>query len=171
MEVKIGKETGSVLTNQNAATLTTQLNDHPTIIGNTYENGLKDFTVTEDGKYYIGFHAYSANTNFILFLDDVTMGKVGINDLLKPVSTGLQQNYPNPFNPETAINFSLKNSQNVNISVHNVKGELVQTLVNGNMTAGNHLIKFNAVNLPSGIYFCKMQTEGFSKVMKMNLLK
>lgn len=171
MEVKIGKETGSVLTNQNAATLTTMLNDHPTIIGNTYENGLKDFTVTEDGKYYIGFHAYSSNTNFILFLDDLTMGKVGINDLLKPVSTGLQQNYPNPFNPETSINFSLKNSQNVNISVHNVKGELVQTLVNGNMTAGNHLVKFNAVNLPSGIYFCKMQTEGFSKVMKMNLLK
>jgi len=171
MEVKIGKEVGSVLANQNAASMTTVLNDHPYINASTYENGLKDFSVTEDGKYYIGFHAYSSTPNFVLFLDDITMGKVGINDLMKPVATDLQQNYPNPFNPETAINFSLNKAQNVNISVHNVKGELVQTLAQGNMIAGNHLIKFNAINLPSGIYFCRMQTEGFSKVTKMNLLK
>jgi hypothetical protein len=83
----------------------------------------------------------------------------------------LAQNYPNPFNPSTSIAFSLKEAGLVNISVYDVTGRLVATLVDGVREAGSHSVEFNAAGLPSGIYMYRMEAGEFSSVQKMVLMK
>ncbi|GAB1349496.1 hypothetical protein MASR1M107_17100 [Ignavibacteriales bacterium] len=83
----------------------------------------------------------------------------------------LEQNYPNPFNPSTVINFSLPSAGNVVLVVYNSVGEKVATLVNGALSAGSHSVRFKGDNLPSGLYFYKLQADGISFTRKMVLSK
>jgi len=83
----------------------------------------------------------------------------------------LAQNYPNPFNPSTKINYGLKKSGNVEITVYNILGNKVATLVNGIKSAGNHSVSFDASNLSSGIYFYKIVAGDFIQTKKMILEK
>ena len=83
----------------------------------------------------------------------------------------LAQNYPNPFNPTTAIKFNLPEGGNVKLSVYNLLGQEVATLVNGFKEAGSHTVNFDASNLMSGIYLYKIQANGFVQTRKMTLLK
>lgn len=75
-----------------------------------------------------------------------------------PLKTELFQNYPNPFNPSTNIRYSLQNSSFVEISVYDVTGRLVTTLVNGPVGAGSHAVTFRANDLSSGIYIVRLKT-------------
>ena len=79
--------------------------------------------------------------------------------------------YPNPFNPTTTINYQLPKDGVVSIVVFDMLGNEVKTLVNGYRTAGSYNISFNASNLPSGIYFYRIQTNNYFAVKKMMLLK
>ena len=88
-----------------------------------------------------------------------------------PVEFSLSQNYPNPFNPSTTISFSIPEKSYVSIKVYNVLGKEVATLVNEEITAGNHDVDFNASELASGTYFYKLQTGKFVNVKKMILIK
>jgi hypothetical protein len=81
------------------------------------------------------------------------------DDYVLPKTATLYQNYPNPFNPATEINFTLKQTQNVNLSVFNSKGELVQTLFVGKKNKGLHSTRFDASRLNSGIYFYKLTVQ------------
>lgn len=83
----------------------------------------------------------------------------------------LEQNYPNPFNPSTSIKFTLPKSGHVRIIVYNTLGQEVKTLINSFKEAGTYTIEFNADNLNTGLYFYKLETEGFTQVKKMTLLK
>ncbi len=83
----------------------------------------------------------------------------------------LEQNYPNPFNPTTSISFSLEHQEKATLKVYNAKGECVGTLVNGVVSAGAHQVTWNAANLPSGIYFYKLQTTDFTQTKKMLLVR
>ncbi len=83
----------------------------------------------------------------------------------------LEQNYPNPFNPSTTIEFSIANSENVVLNIYNVLGELVQTLINENLEAGNYKLNFNGDNLTSGMYIYHIQAGSFSASKKMMLVK
>ena len=83
----------------------------------------------------------------------------------------LYQNYPNPFNPTTTIKFDLPQAAEVNLTVYNLLGGKVKTLVNGMLETGFHSIVFNANNLASGTYIYKLQASGFVQVKKMLLLK
>ncbi len=83
----------------------------------------------------------------------------------------LSQNYPNPFNPSTTIEFNIPEQGLVNLSIFNMLGEKVGTIVNEVLSSGNHKIEFNASHLASGIYLVKMSSGSFSKVIKINLLK
>ena len=83
----------------------------------------------------------------------------------------LEQNYPNPFNPSTKINFGLKKAGNVEITVYNILGNKVATLLNGFKSAGNHSVSFNASSLSSGVYFYKIVTNEFVQARKMILEK
>jgi hypothetical protein len=89
----------------------------------------------------------------------------------KPVAYALYQNYPNPFNPETKIRFELPEDAFVNLSVYNILGELVSTLVNENLHSGVYYQDFDAKNLPSGLYIYKLKTEKTTFTKKMMLIK
>ena len=83
----------------------------------------------------------------------------------------LQQIYPNPFNPVTTISYTLPKRSDVSIHIHDIRGELVATLVNEKQMAGQHKITWNAYNLPSGTYFIRMKTENFMQTNKCLLLR
>jgi hypothetical protein len=93
------------------------------------------------------------------------------NENFPPVSYKLNQNYPNPFNPTTIISFSIPVQEKVSLKVYNILGMEVSTLLNEVQTTGNHSIRFNAKNFPSGIYFYELRTGNFLDVKKMILLK
>lgn len=83
----------------------------------------------------------------------------------------LYQNYPNPFNPSTTIEFSLPVRSHVVLRIFNILGEEIEVLVNGELEVGEHLINWEAKNLPSGIYFYRLITDNFNTTRKMILLR
>jgi len=88
-----------------------------------------------------------------------------------PVTFGLLQNYPNPFNASTEITLSLPNAGNVVLTVSNVLGQRVATLLSGYQLSGNQHIFWDARDVASGIYFARLQSAHDVKVIKMVLLK
>jgi len=88
-----------------------------------------------------------------------------------PTEFHLFQNYPNPFNPKTVIKFSLPERSSVSVTVYNVLGEIVTTLLNNQLEAGFHSMKIDAASLSSGIYFYVIKTDKNFEVKKMILLK
>lgn len=83
----------------------------------------------------------------------------------------LKQNFPNPFNPSTNILFSLAKKGFASLKVYDVLGKEVSTLVNEVKSAGDYTVNFTGNGLKSGVYFCVLETEGFTKTMKMLLVK
>jgi hypothetical protein len=88
-----------------------------------------------------------------------------------PIHYNLSQNFPNPFNPSTKISYTIPERENVSLKVFNLLGSQVAQLVNGEIDAGSYNISFNASNLPSGIYFYRLQAGNFVDTKKMILLK
>jgi hypothetical protein len=96
----------------------------------------------------------------------------GVNgEELFPKSFKIFQNYPNPFNPVTTIKYSIPEISKVSLTLFNVLGEAVVTLVNEEKTMGNYTVDFNASNLPSGVYFYQLKAGNFAESKKMILLK
>ena len=114
----------------------------------------------------------SQNTvsNFYIVAADKVTG-ISNNKSSFPVNFNLQQNYPNPFNPSTTIKFSINETSIVKLSIYNLLGQKVATLINQSLNAGLHSVQFNASNLSSGIYFYRLTSGSNSRVMKMELLK
>ena len=83
----------------------------------------------------------------------------------------IDQNYPNPFNPGTKIRFSIPQSEHVVINVYNIQGELIESLVNREMEAGNYQINFDGNGLASGMYFYRILAGSFTQIKKMILIK
>ncbi len=83
----------------------------------------------------------------------------------------MSQNYPNPFNPTTTILLSIPELSEVKVTVYNILGQKVAEVFNGKLNPGYHKVHFNASNLASGLYFYRVQTEKFTTVKKMMLLK
>jgi hypothetical protein len=92
-----------------------------------------------------------------------------------PASFELAQNYPNPFNPATTIAYKLPRESHVSIKVYNVLGQRVSTIVDEVLPAGNYTEEWSADDsgqeLASGVYFYRIEAEGFSAVRKMMLLR
>jgi hypothetical protein len=88
-----------------------------------------------------------------------------------PTEFFLSQNYPNPFNPVTTINYSLPADLTVDLSVYNILGQKILTLVEGKESAGYHSITWDASNLPSGIYFYHLNAGEYSQIRKCVLMK
>ena len=83
----------------------------------------------------------------------------------------LEQNYPNPFNPSSIIRFSLPRYQYVTLKVFDVLGREMATLVDGELSPGEHSVVFNAKDLPSGVYFYRLQAGSFAQTKKLILLR
>ncbi len=104
--------------------------------------------------------------------DSISQVVTGVDKVMFiPINYDLSQNYPNPFNPSTTINFVIPKSSFVNLSVYDILGRKVSTLINEEKTAGIYKVEFNAINLPSGIYFYKIKAGSFVQTKKMVLMK
>jgi hypothetical protein len=88
-----------------------------------------------------------------------------------PNNFRLENNYPQPFNPSTSIGFEIPRECNVQIKVYNPLGQEILTLVNNEFNAGKYKVEFNAINLPSGLYFYRIVAGEFTQTKKMMLLK
>lgn len=94
-----------------------------------------------------------------------------LNSSENPVVFDLAQNYPNPFNPTTTIKYAVPEDAVVKIAVYDLSGKEVAVLVNEFKKAGFYTVLFNASNLPSGVYFYRMQAGNFSQTKQMILIK
>jgi hypothetical protein len=125
----------------------------------------------------VGFN----HTVGVAFSINGPISSVVSEDFLIPESFTLKQNYPNPFNPTTKIEFSLPVASDVKLVVYNILGQQVASLINGQRSAGNHSVLWNAndsngMKLSSGIYFYMLKASGidgneFQEIKKMVLLK
>jgi hypothetical protein len=88
-----------------------------------------------------------------------------------PTDFQLYQNYPNPFNPTTKIKYDVPKNSFVKIKVYDVTGKLVSELVNREMEAGAYEVNWNGSEYASGVYFYKIETKDFTKVMRMVMIK
>ncbi len=79
--------------------------------------------------------------------------------------------YPNPFNPTATITFDVPELQNVSVKIFNITGQLIETLINGNIESGKHEVIWDAGNLPSGIYFVQLKSGEKTITQKLTLLK
>jgi len=92
-------------------------------------------------------------------------------DSLLPTEFSLKQNYPNPFNPSTTIVFDVPVSSNVEISIYNMLGQKVLSLVDQEMQVGQHHVVANMPEFSSGMYFVVMKSNDFRQIRKMLLMK
>ena len=128
---------------------------------------------------YVGFREHvlnNLNDGAIINIDLVEgVGSLvvgtGNNSELVADQYGLAQNYPNPFNPSTTITYNIPQSGNVKLTVYDVLGNEITTLVNEFKIAGTHQRDFNAGWLASGLYFYKIEVNGYSEIKKMMLVK
>ena len=88
-----------------------------------------------------------------------------------PEAFVLNQNYPNPFNPATEIAFSLPENSHITLTVFNALGQKVATLVDEKKGAGSYQVRWDGDGFPSGVYFYRLETQGFTKTIKMLLMK
>ncbi len=161
----------------------------PEYINATFENGNVYVGLTGNDDIHTGYDSDTFGRTYVRaqIQDDWSMDQdknmmlrvilgstVSNNNVSKPVF-GVS-NYPNPFNPETTISFNLKNSGNVKLSVYNIKGQLVKTLVNDQLDSGNHSIIWNgkdsnSTDVSSGVYFYRLNSGNTVVTKKMVLMK
>lgn len=108
------------------------------------------------------------NTQVIYIIQQVT-GVIGARQL--PIQFILSQNYPNPFNPTTQISYTLPKASTVTLTVYDILGQQRAMLVNEKQEAGEHSVSWNALNIPSGVYFYRIVAGNFVQTKKMVLMK
>lgn len=132
-------------------------------IAGDYLNTLSDDT---DGKIWIGTSNYG-----ISIFDPSFVSSVRDNKSSLPATFKLSQNYPNPFNPSTNIQYSIPEDGNVKLTIYDIVGNEIETIVNEFEFAGNYKINYINVNLASGVYIYKMVSGKFSDAKKMIFIK
>ena len=137
-------------------------------------NQIKIIAIIQDKVTKEIYQASQVNTNTFEFLNVANSGTLTGNQI--PLSFSLHQNYPNPFNPVTSIKYDLPNISMVNISVYNMMGRKVKTLVNGIQNPGFKTVQWNAKNelnspVSAGLYIYTIQADGFKETKRMILLK
>lgn len=106
----------------------------------------------QSGKYQYRLKQIDNNGNFEYHNLNGTI-EIGI-----PAKYNLSQNYPNPFNPTTKINFDIPNDAKVNITIIDIAGRDIKTIVNEFRTAGYYTVQFDATGISSGVYFYRLMT-------------
>jgi hypothetical protein len=119
----------------------------------------------QPGKYFYRLKQIDYNGNYEYF--DLALPVI----ISKPNEFALGQSYPNPSNPKSNIDFQLPERTKVNISVYNLLGQLVSTLVNEELDAGIYTAEFNGNNLSSGTYIYRITAGSYTEVRKLILIK
>jgi hypothetical protein len=114
------------------------------------------------------------NSEYILeyFFGESKISRIDEQEIkFKPEIYALSQNYPNPFNPTTAIGYQLSAVSNVELSIYNLIGQKVATLVSEKQQPGMYNMEWNGSEFPSGIYYYRLKAGNFIQTKKMILLK
>jgi photosystem II stability/assembly factor-like uncharacterized protein len=184
---------GATWTSQSSGTLATLIGVHFTDAntGTAVGGGGTILRTTNGGTTWINqssgttnslLGVYFTNTNTGIAVGEngtilrTTTGGIRVTDVKDIVSAlpnqfALEQNYPNPFNPATVISYELPVTSNVRLIIYDVLGREVQTLINEHQNAGNHSVTLDAGNLPSGVYFYRLQAGSYNATKKLLLLK
>lgn len=138
--------------------------------GNGTKNSISEYNFTDKnlpiGKFKYRLKQTDFNGNFSIYNLQNNI------EIFKPVKYFLSQNYPNPFNPKTKIDFELPDNDRVSLKIFDMTGRNMCTLINNEVrNAGYYTIDFNLGNLSSGVYFYKLETEKFTQVKKMAVIK
>ena len=130
-----------------------------------------DNKVEQGVTYFYRIKAYSqyAQSSYSNEASLIMVDVLDKNEI--PTTYSLSQNYPNPFNPTCLIRFGLPEKVYTQLSIFDILGKKVATLVNEEMAPGYHEIRFDAFNLSSGIYFYRLVTPGFNAMKKILLIK
>ncbi len=138
------------------------------VLGHTYLTGKRrtystvyPFTVQGQDAYVI---------NFGVDISPATEIK-HTNITQEPQDYNLGQNYPNPFNPTTVIRFGIPRNEYITLKIYNALGREISTLITGKLNAGIHEIEWNASKYPSGIYFYRLEGNGYYETKRMMLIK
>ncbi|MBN2007901.1 aryl-sulfate sulfotransferase [candidate division KSB1 bacterium] len=154
----------------------------PTYITRQMQRYSYEFTMQDPSDFAARIVFNVGNSDVDLRLDNISLKEVVDvssvnNNQVTPVKFRLGQNFPNPFNPQTMIPIYVQQASHVNLCIYNLQGQLVRTLLNANVEAGSHQVRFQADLLPSGLYFCQMDVRSntertiYSDSRKLLLLK
>ena len=143
-----------------------ELSEDPDV-GNVQPRAIA-FSKDGDVAYVGNFYPFDAGVQkFVLVESDAVQRPAGI-----PEALTLSENYPNPFSQSTRISFGVHKTGKVTLKVYDVLGREVRTLIDRVMPVGeNHTVDFQAGNLPAGVYFYQLRTEGHQLSGKMLLVK
>ena len=136
--------------------------------GNGNSNSPKDYSF-EDKTVTAGKHSYRLKQ-----IDNdgqFEYSKTIEVDFGAPKKFELSQNYPNPFNPTTTIRFNLPETGNAKLTLYNVLGQEIRTLINEYKESGVYTINLDASELNSGMYIYKLESGSFVQTRKMTLVK
>ncbi|MBI5021883.1 MAG: T9SS type A sorting domain-containing protein [Ignavibacteriales bacterium] len=142
---------------------------------------------TSNGGFALGFGGGSVvplttGTYYYVCTVHASLGMKGIitvnqttdikgSELSTPREFTLMQNFPNPFNPRTEIYFQLNHADHISIKIYNMLGTEIITLIDENVSAGEHRIEWDAAGQPSGIYFYQLKASGEIETRRMVLAK
>ena len=121
-----------------------------------------------------GYETYAENGGWNFSVD--ISGALSVDDISMPMEFALHQNYPNPFNPTTSIRYDLPNAGKVTMTIYDMMGREVRTLVNNNVDAGFQSVTWDATNnfgspVGAGVYIYQIKADGYMQSKKMILLK
>jgi hypothetical protein len=149
-------------------------NGASTVLGTTMSNmEYTQFNGSSPACDYIDYNspiAQTARANVCFVINSPITG-MNLNNNIMPTKYLLSQNYPNPFNPVTRINFAIPKQGLVNLKIFDILGREIISLVNEIKTPGTYSVDFNAVDLSSGVYFYKLESNDYMEIKRMVLLK
>ncbi len=129
-------------------------------------NNVEGFTLPILGEGNVSINNVQVSDNRGALLDSRSEVAAAIPEVFS-----VNQNFPNPFNAKTSIAYGLPTDADVNISIYNVAGQLVESMDLGHVQAGTHSVVWDASDVASGVYFYKVDAGSFTETMKMTLLK
>ncbi len=140
--------------------------------------GYQSWGTQSIGKYDLTAGTHVLKTAFFFggfnvnYFDIAYVGAMSVNDeQTLPKQYALEQNYPNPFNPTTKITYAIQSSANVSLTVYDLLGKQIATVVNKKQESGNYSVYFDASNVPSGVYYYELRAGNFIETKKMIVLK
>ena len=129
------------------------------------------YAIDVDGDGDMDLLSASFNDNKIAWYENLSPVGVDAFSNRIPTEFGLTQNYPNPFNPSTKISYQIPELSFITLRVYDVLGNEITALVNKEKQIGSYEVKFDATGIPSGVYFYRLQAEGFAETKKMVLIR
>ena len=140
------------------------------VVDNTVCCGWTSLAIDSDGHSHTAYYNDGGGDEYALKYAK-RAPTTGVEEISIPMVFHLAQNYPNPFQSSTSIKYSLPKSSNVKIQIYNIKGQLVETLIDRPLPAGIHTVDWDGKDMSSGIYFCKLYADNGSITKKMLLVR